>query len=295
MAPDGSFVVAGDNMGRVEVLPLDGGSPRRLRGFTGIVVNVAVGPEGRLVAAGSGIYGANEAFGRVWDLVTDEVRILDAGDGLQIPRVGFTREGDLLVVSGATALRRLRRWRLDQAAPRITEDIDLSRPVFKGAELRGWRPEGRKLILSREGRLWITDTKAQATRELGWDAGNFLEWLFDPTGRILFSGSDFQGIVRVGLPDGGAPHLLLGHEGWVRAVAVSPDGQWISTGGQDGTLRLWPMPDLSKPPLHTLPHDELIAKLKSLTNLRDGAGRRVFDRLGDRGGPLPRVEYAPTW
>jgi len=33
-------------------------------------------------------------------------------------------------------------------------------------------------------------------------------------------------------------------------------------------FRLRPMPDLSKPPLHTLPHDELIAKLKSLTNLR---------------------------
>jgi len=35
-----------------------------------------------------------------------------------------------------------------------------------------------------------------------------------------------------------------------------------------GTIRLWPMPDLSKPPLHTLPRQELIAKLKSLTNLR---------------------------
>jgi hypothetical protein len=28
------------------------------------------------------------------------------------------------------------------------------------------------------------------------------------------------------------------------------------------------MPDLDKPPLHTLPHDELLAKLKSLTNFR---------------------------
>jgi hypothetical protein len=28
------------------------------------------------------------------------------------------------------------------------------------------------------------------------------------------------------------------------------------------------MPDLSKPSLHTLPHDELIVKLKTLTNLR---------------------------
>jgi hypothetical protein len=28
------------------------------------------------------------------------------------------------------------------------------------------------------------------------------------------------------------------------------------------------MPDLERPPLHTLSHDELLAKLKSLTNLR---------------------------
>ena len=28
------------------------------------------------------------------------------------------------------------------------------------------------------------------------------------------------------------------------------------------------MPDFSKPPLHTLPHDELIRTLEALTNLR---------------------------
>jgi hypothetical protein len=33
-------------------------------------------------------------------------------------------------------------------------------------------------------------------------------------------------------------------------------------------IRLTPMPDLSKPAPHTLPHDQFIAKLKSFTNLR---------------------------
>jgi hypothetical protein len=28
------------------------------------------------------------------------------------------------------------------------------------------------------------------------------------------------------------------------------------------------MPDLDEPPLHTLPHDQLLVKLKSLTNFR---------------------------
>jgi hypothetical protein len=49
---------------------------------------------------------------------------------------------------------------------------------------------------------------------------------------------------------------------------VSPDGRWIATHGSEGDLRLWPMPDLSKPPLHTLPHDELMARLEAMTDFR---------------------------
>ena len=55
------------------------------------------------------------------------------------------------------------------------------------------------------------------------------------------------------------------------------------------------MPDLSKPPLHTLPYDELLAKLKSLTNLRavpdsaSGTGWRI------EVGPFPGWETAPQY
>ena len=55
------------------------------------------------------------------------------------------------------------------------------------------------------------------------------------------------------------------------------------------------MPDLSKPPLHTLPRNELIAKLKALTNLRV-----VRDDLSPTGwklevGPFPGWKTVPTW
>jgi hypothetical protein len=55
------------------------------------------------------------------------------------------------------------------------------------------------------------------------------------------------------------------------------------------------MPDLSKPPLHTLPRDELIAKLKTLTNLR-----AVEDADSPSGwkievGPFPGWETVPSW
>ena len=50
-------------------------------------------------------------------------------------------------------------------------------------------------------------------------------------------------------------------------MAVSPDGRWVASAA-GGEIRLWPMPDVAKPPLHTLPHGELMANLRALTNLQ---------------------------
>ena len=55
------------------------------------------------------------------------------------------------------------------------------------------------------------------------------------------------------------------------------------------------MPDLSKPPLHTLARAALIAKLGSLTNVRV-----VEDKTAPTGykldlAPFPGWQDAPTW
>jgi WD40 repeat protein len=116
----------------------------------------------------------------------------------------------------------------------------------------------------------------------------------DPSGSVAAIGME-DGTVRVGNLSGGEPHLLIGHEGAIDSIAISPDLRWVATTGEDNTLRLWPMPDLSKPPLHTLPHDELLAKLLSLTNLR--AVREPSTATGWKieVGPFPGWKHVPTW
>jgi WD40 repeat protein len=116
----------------------------------------------------------------------------------------------------------------------------------------------------------------------------------DATGTVAATGDD-EGVLRVGRLSDADPHLLLGHEGPIARIAISADLRWVASAGEDNTLRLWPMPDLDRPPLHTLPHDALLAKLKSLTNLR--AVRRSDSATGwaiER-APFPGWKEVPEW
>jgi WD40 repeat protein len=125
--------------------------------------------------------------------------------------------------------------------------------------------------------------------------GTRLSWeaRIDPANRVLVTG-DLDGVVRAGPVTGGEPHLLLGHDFRVMKLAISPNGRWIASASDD-SIRLWPMPDVTKPPLHTLPHDELLARLDSFTNLR-----AVRDENSSTGwtleiGPFPGWETVPEW
>jgi hypothetical protein len=78
------------------------------------------------------------------------------------------------------------------------------------------------------------------------------------------------------------------------ALGVSPDGRWVASSSAE-VIHLWPMPDVSKPPFHTLPYKELMAKLRALTNLQV-----VEDKTTATGwkldiGPFPGWKDVPTW
>ena len=296
------------------VTSIDGGPIRKLEGFSRdhfIELPAAFSPSGNLVAAGTSFGTGIEKALRVWDLETGEVRVFD----LEQTKVSESEGPDNPVDGGVAALA-------------FADETTLYTALYGGAGIWRWDLEtgafervrqgtGRTALwMSRDRRqmislacggeiflvdcepLWLHDLKTGEARELEtfWDPGSSESWpvAFDPTLSIMVIASA-DGILGVGRLDDTEPHLLVGHAGPLEQVQVSGDLQWIASSGENGTLRLWPMPDLDKPPLHTLPHDELIAKLQSLTNLR-----AVRDEASSTGwsidiGPFPGWAEVPEW
>jgi WD40 repeat protein len=299
--------------GTVFVVPLDGSEVsvhalKRSPGETLWSGPVALDPAARFAAipvAHPGNPDANEL--RILDLATGEERHLDTqppgeerceepgslNQGLAVPV--WLRDGRLISDGDAG----LRMWDPASGGSRLLRECGEADP--SAGILLLATPDSRSVLrlkpavrVGAASSLSAFDLATGATREITSHGNKLMSFAVDASGTILVTGST-DGVVRVGPLSGEEPHLHHGHSATVISVAVSPDGRWIASGSDDGTLRLWPMPDLSRPPLHTLPHDELIAKLKSLTNLR-----AVRDPDSDTGwtievGPFPGWATVPEW
>ncbi len=296
--PAGQHVLA-LNYGRSSfLLSMNGEAPRNLFGFPASDRVQAGGfsPSGRLVAAAS-VQSVGRPTLRVWDLSTDQVTVLeqpedpDAWAGYAVWYLSFVDE-TTVVTAGANGLLR---WDLEAGA---FEVLRRARPggvigMALSADRRWmltWEFDGsyRRIL----GSVQLHDRATGKLRSLAIP-GEGIYLGLSPDGE-LWTSPEPEGSILVGRIEGGEPHLLLGHNGTVWITNVSPDGRWIAS-AEDGNLRLWPMPDLSKPPLHTLPREELIAKLKTLTNLR-----AVRDPESSTGwkievGPFPGWAEVPEW
>jgi serine/threonine protein kinase/WD40 repeat protein len=279
LSPDGSRLAAALWNGRVAVVSFAGEPPRELSGFVSPLWAVTFDRTGRRVAAGGGEKSEEEAFIRVWDLESGEVEVLDAGDGRMIGRLEFLEDGRLLAWNERAGLRV---WDVEAGTHELL--VSGGEVAFLGA----LSPDGRHVLGSRfddpDGPVetFVYDLRDGGLRVLRSHGDLAFGLAWDPTGLDIVSGG-LDGVIRVGSADGGEPHLLFGHEGFVGGAAVHPDGDRIASCGGDGTLRLWPMP--RGEPFHTLPHDEFLARLRSLTNYRV-----VTDAESVTGY---RIDYAP--
>jgi WD40 repeat protein len=249
--PQGRFlVVLAAEVTRI--VPLDGAPPTVLEGVqkSGLHLDTA----GRYLASR---FGGSVV---VHDLETGEQLELEPpGDGV-VERTDFDPSGRLLLSRGGVVSR----W-----DPETQEIEALIRKGVKYADAFG--DGGRLIAVSNDatdaGTRLILDlrTGSRAALPQAHQGSNSLGW--DHTGSIVASGHP-DGEVRVGRLFDEEPHLLLGHGMGETHVSVSADGKWVFSRGSEGTVRMWPVPDLGQPPFHTLPYEDLMTKLRTFTNLR---------------------------
>ena len=277
MDPAGKFVVV-SGRSSVFVVPLEGGTYRKLEGFSSgaTLLRVALDSEGRLVAAAPNQGPVSDKVIRIWDLESGDSWTLGpletAGDGSQggFFSLSFLPNGRFLS-DGSDGLHL---WSLKEGLLKT-----LSREASGYAAVSR---DGRFALRTENAGLRWLDLEKGVSKILT-SHGTSYPVAFDPSGKLAISGS--YGIVRVGPVTGEEPHLLFARMGDVRAVAASPDGRWIASSGMDGKIRLWPMPDMNEPPFHTLPYQELLDRLRNVTSVRV---------VGDEASPTGyRIDYAP--
>ena len=302
--PLGRYLFLAGQANGVYVVPLDGSPPRRLETLSDdtLLFGAAVSPSGRRVATAFG-YGQGEKTLRVWDLDTGQQRLFDQPESASPTRTGY--EGGIrgLAFADETTLYSagdggVRRWDLESGSHEMVLPVQQAGSFTMAASSDGRRAlvQGMRDTGSREtGPTAILDLDTGALRALpAFTAHSFCYASLDASGSVAAT-SDETGAIRIGRVAEGKPHLLLGHEGSCDSVAISPDRRWIASTGEDDTLRLWPMPDLDQPPLHTLPLDELLAKLRSLTNIRVVRDPESAEGWKVEVDPFPGWEEVPTW
>jgi WD40 repeat protein len=306
--PESRYLFAVGAQDRAWVVPLDGSAPRMLQGFSEetLLFAAAVSPSGRFVATAFW-YGQGQKTLRVWDVETGELRdfalpeseraATGAGESMTgyeqgIASLSFADDSTLYTAGDGG----LRRWNLDTGSNQLISaapsgyGLRGSLLAERGVGLTFKQPLTQALDCSQALHHDLTHATSEKISDFGecglWRSPR--SFALDPSGTVAANG-DIEGVVRVGRLTGGESHLLLGHRGAIGAVAISPDLRWVATAGDDDTLRLWPMPDLSKPPLHRMPHDQLLAKLASLTNVR------VLRDASSRAGWTVRLDPFPGW
>jgi len=277
VSPDGERIAVTSWTGSIFIVPVSGGPVQELTGFKSGHGAITFDQSGIRLAAAAGYMKPSDQAIRIWDLDTGDVQVWDPEDSF-ILSLRFEGEDQLYTASQKSGLRL---WNLEEKTSELLV-----------ANRRGeLSPNGRYyLSLLRTGvesnrELMIHDLEQGNSWALPSHGNQISLAKWHPNGEMIISSSP-GGEIRVSTLHDENTHILFGTKD---RIEIDSLGRWIASFGPDGILRFFPMPDLSKPQSHTLPYDELMSRLKSMTNYR------VVDDESSSTGYKIQYDQFPGW
>jgi hypothetical protein len=299
VAPDGRYAVAG--FSDLFLISLLDGTVRKLIDAEGVTLaGTAFDPAGEIVAASffrtsdprkPVIRIVNVRTGRVDDLM------IEGGAAGDIPAKGMAFGADgTLYTGGEGGIRRCSVAEKTCVTWRAARVAQVALSGNRRFLLAAMYKEGQAISAS-EGELLLIDLQTGTERVIPGFGADMTHIAINHSGTTIAARGRAP-TLTIAATTGDPPHVIPGAGssmvGAPSGLAISPDDKWLLM-NQGPEIRLYPMPDLSQPPLHTLPYEQLMSRLDAMTNVRavHDPGSATGYKL--EAGPFPGWRHVPRW